>query len=173
MPARGDGLFSLIDGQTSTRSRGLLLLLWLVVLSGRKVACMTSREAACSCGQLSLTVNGDPLRVSMCHCLECQRRTGSTFGVQAFYPREQVRLAKGIAKRYARRAESGRTVTFNFCPECGGTVFWEPEQRPELIAVAVGTFADPDFEKPLNSGWEKRQQPWTAAIAEQQSELSV
>jgi hypothetical protein len=99
---------------------------------------MPDREAACSCGQLQVTVRGDPVRVAMCHCLECQRRTGSTFGVQAFYPREQVRLAKGIAKRYARRADSGRTVTFNFWPECGGTVFWEPEQRPELIAVAVG-----------------------------------
>ena len=108
----------------------------------------------------------------MCHCLECQRRTGSIFGVQAFYPREQVRLAKGSAKRYARRADSGRTVTFNFCPECGGTVFWEPEQRPELIAVAVGMFADPDFEKPRNSVWEKRQHPWTTAIAEQQIEHS-
>ena len=138
----------------------------------RKVIHMPDREAACSCGQLQVTVRGDPVRVAMCHCLECQRRTGSTFGVQAFYPRDQVRLAKGIAKRYARRAESGRTVRFNFCPECGGTVFWEPEQRPELIAVAVGTFADPDFEKPLNSVWEKRQHPWTTAIAEQQIEHS-
>jgi hypothetical protein len=133
---------------------------------------MPDREAACSCGQLQVTVRGDPIRVAMCHCLECQRRTGSIFGVQAFYQREQVRLAKGIAKRYARRADSGRTVTFNFCPECGGTVFWEPEQRPELIAVAVGMFADPDFEKPRNSVWEKRQHPWTTAIAEQQIEHS-
>src|SRR6516165_5405660 len=89
-----------------------------------------------------------PVRVAMCHCLECQRRTGSTFGVQAFYPRAQVRLAKGVVKRYARRADSGRTVTFHFCPDCGGTVFWEPEQRPELIAVAVGMFGDPDFGQP-------------------------
>jgi hypothetical protein len=63
-------------------------------------------------------------------------------------------------------------VTFNFCPECGGTVFWEAEQRPELIAVAVGMFADPDFEMPCNSVWEKRQHPWTTAIAEQQIEHS-
>src|SRR5215469_396816 len=109
---------------------------------------MSDREAACSCGQLQVTVRGDPVRVAMCHCLECQRRTGSTFGVQAFYPRAHVRLAKGVAKRYARRADSGRTVTFHFCPECGGTVFWEPEQRPELIAIAVGMFADPDLRTP-------------------------
>ena len=133
---------------------------------------MTDREAACSCGQLQVTVRGDPVRVAMCHCLECQRRTGSIFGVQAFYLREQVRLAKGIAKRYARRADSGRTVTFNFCPECGGTVFWVAEQRPELIALAVGTFADPDFQAPRYSVWEKRQHLWTKAFAEQEIEHS-
>jgi hypothetical protein len=166
MPARGDGLFSLIDDQTSTRSRGLLLLLWLVVLSGRKVACMTSREAACSCGQLSLTVNGDPLRVSMCHCLECQRRTGSTFGVQAWYSREQVQPAGGVAKQYTRRADSGRSVTFNFCPNCGGTVFWAAAQRPDLVGVAVGMFADPAFDRPAHSVWERSQHPWTVAFGE-------
>ena len=139
----------------------------------RRVIHMPDREAACSCGQLQVTVRGDPIRVAMCHCLECQRRTGSIFGVQAFYLREQVRLAKGIAKRYARRADSGRTVTFNFCPECGGTVFFgNPSNAPELIAVAVGMFADPDFEKPRHSVWEKRQHPWTTAIAEQQIEHS-
>src|SRR5271166_3648298 len=79
----------------------------------------------------------------MCHCFECQRRTGSTFGVQAFYPREQVRLAKGIAKRYARRADSGRTVTFSFCPECGGTVFWEPEQRKLRDTLSAARFSWP------------------------------
>jgi hypothetical protein len=54
---------------------------------------MTNHEAACSCGQLRLICQDDPVRVSMCHCLECQRRTGSTFGVQAWFMREQVRLA--------------------------------------------------------------------------------
>lgn len=128
---------------------------------------MKNREAACSCGQLRLTCLGDPVRVSMCHCLECQRRTGSPFGVQAWYPREQVLPAKGVAKRYERQANSGRTVTFNFCAECGGTVFWVAELRPDLIAVAVGMFADPEFERPSLSVWESRQHPWITAIGEQ------
>ena len=128
---------------------------------------MTDREAACSCGQLRLTCRGDPVRVSMCHCLACQRRTGSTFGVQAWYPKGQVQPAEGIAKQYVRRADSGRTVTFNFCSDCGGTVFWEAEQVPDLFAVAVGTFADPDFEKPSLSVRERRRHPWTVAIGEQ------
>jgi len=36
---------------------------------------MTTRRAACSCGQLRLIIEGEPSRISMCHCLECQRRT--------------------------------------------------------------------------------------------------
>jgi len=37
--------------------------------------------AACNCGQLRLTCEGQPVRVSMCHCLECQRRTGAVLSV--------------------------------------------------------------------------------------------
>ena len=44
---------------------------------------MTTRRAACNCGQLSLTAEGEPVRISMCHCLECQRRTGAVSSNQA------------------------------------------------------------------------------------------
>jgi len=131
---------------------------------------MIVREASCSCGQLKVTCQDRPVRVSMCHCLACQRRTGSPFGVQAWYARTQLRPAQGIAKRYVRRADSGRKVTFSFCPECGGTLFWEAERAPDLIAVAVGAFADPDFEQPSLSVGERRIHPWTIAIGEQQIE---
>jgi hypothetical protein len=133
---------------------------------------MADHEASCSCGQLRLTCQGDPVRISICHCLECQRRTGSTFGVQAWYPRQQVLSVQGISKRFTRSSDSGRTVTFDFCSECGGTIFWQAEQRPDLIAVAVGSFADPTFEKPGHSVWERRQHPWTLAIGEQHFERS-
>lgn len=114
----------------------------------RRVIPMITREASCSCGQLQIVCQDDPVRISMCLCLACQRRTGSTFGVQAWYRRAQVRPPFGFAKRYVRRADSGRTVTFSFCPEYGGTVFWAAERNPDLIAVAGGTFGDPDFEQP-------------------------
>jgi hypothetical protein len=122
------------------------------------------RQASCSCGQLRLICQGEPARVGICHCGECQRRTGSAFSVQALYPRDQVQPPEGIVKRYARVAESGRTVNFGFCPECGGTVFWEAEMRPDMILVAVGTFADPGFERPSLSVWERTQHPWTKAM---------
>jgi len=120
---------------------------------------MATRTAASACGQLQVTCRGAPQKVSLCHCLDCQRRTGSAFGIAAFYPREAV-AAEGRASRYRRSADSGFAITFHFCPDCGATVFWEPERKPEAVAVAVGAFADPGFPAPTQAVWEERRHPW-------------
>jgi Glutathione-dependent formaldehyde-activating enzyme len=72
---------------------------------------MTTRRAACSCGQLHLTIEGEPSRISMCHCLECQRRTGAVISNQARFRREQITFA-GEAGAWMRNAESGNALTF-------------------------------------------------------------
>ncbi len=126
---------------------------------------MTSRIASCSCGQLRLTCEGEPVRISMCHCLECQKRTGSVFGAQARFPREGVTI-EGRATQWSRPGESGEFATFGFCPVCGSTVYWEAEGLPDTIAVAVGAFADPNFPPPYVSVYEERMHPWVFAAGD-------
>jgi hypothetical protein len=121
---------------------------------------VTTRQAACSCGQLRLTCAGEPVRISICHCLECQRRTGSVFGAQARFPRTQVAAIEGRATQYVRLGDSGESVTFHFCPQCGSTVYWMLGTAPDVIAVAVGAFADPAFPAPLHSVYERRRHGW-------------
>jgi hypothetical protein len=125
---------------------------------------MTTRRAACSCGQLNLTCDGEPVRVSMCHCLECQRRTGGVFGNQAWFEQQQITKISGASTRFARSSDDGRFVSFQFCPVCGSTVYWQAEGFPGLIAVAVGCFADPAFPPPKHSVWEKRQHHWVDVL---------
>ena len=120
---------------------------------------MTSRRASCSCGQLSATATGDPVRISICHCLDCQRRTGSVFGEQARFPATEVEI-EGASSSWTRTADSGNVITFHFCPICGSTVFYRPDQEPDLIAIAVGAFADPMFPRPGVSVYESRRHPW-------------
>jgi len=96
----------------------------------------------------------------MCHCLACQRRTGSVFGVQARFPRDQITAIEGQSAEYVRTAESGNKVKFRFCPECGSTVYWEGGAFPDLIAVAVGAFAEPSFPSPRHSGFEASRHAW-------------
>ena len=80
------------------------------------------RQAACSCRQLTLTIEGEPTRISICHCLECQRRTGAVISNQARFRREQITIA-GNSTAWTRMAESGNALTFHFCPTCGSAVF--------------------------------------------------
>ena len=121
---------------------------------------MTTRHAACCCGQLSAVAEGDPVRISMCHCLACQRRTGSTFGVQAWFPNEKVRT-EGRYSEYVRTADSGSRITFRFCPTCGSTVFYRNEQTPDRTGIPVGAFADPSFPPPRVSVCESRKHEWS------------
>ncbi len=84
----------------------------------------------------------------MCHCADCQRRTGSAFSVAVFYPRPDVRVANGTPGSFERAAPSGYPVQFHFCIRCGASVYWERRQLPELVGVARGAFADPGFPQP-------------------------
>ena len=122
---------------------------------------MTTRRAACCCGQLQLTIEGEPLRISMCHCLECQRRTGAVVSNQARFPREQITFC-GNATTWVRTAESGNTLTFYFCPICGSTLYFENGAFPGIVAVAIGNFADPNFPAPIVSVWEETRHPWVS-----------
>lgn len=123
---------------------------------------MATREAACSCGQLRVEVEGDPVRVSVCHCLACQRRTGSAFGYQARWPVGSARIT-GEAREYVRVSDEGEERRFYFCAGCGGTVYYFTD--PEYVAIPVGALADPEFPEPQFSVWEARKHAWVTLPA--------
>ena len=122
---------------------------------------MTHRTASCSCGQLQAHVTSDPIRVSVCHCLACQRRTGSVFGAQARFASSSVTIT-GATKEYVRVGDEGSRTTFRFCPECGSTVFYTAEGLEGSIAIPVGAFADPKFPSPTFSVYEERMHSWVS-----------
>lgn len=134
-------------------------------ISAIVLAAMTTRQASCSCGQLNVTTEGDPIRISMCHCLACQRRTGSAFGVQARFPRDKVSTS-GRSTQYVRVGDSGGRATFHFCPDCGATVYYLLDGLPAAIAVPVGAFADPAFPAPRVSVYEARRHAWAGIPAD-------
>jgi hypothetical protein len=125
---------------------------------------MINRVASCSCGQLSLTTSEEPLRVSVCHCLACQRRTGSVFGAQARFRRDAVQIT-GSSSAYVRVGDEGGKTTFHFCPQCGATVHYQLEGNPEHVAVPVGAFAKPGFPAPSFSVYEERMHCWVGLLA--------
>jgi hypothetical protein len=127
---------------------------------------MMTRRASCSCGQLRLVVEGEPVRISICHCYACQKRTGSAFGYQARFARAQVKEIGGRSSQFVRLGDSGKSLVFNFCAACGSTVYWQLESAPGLIAVAVGAFNDPSFPAPRHSVYEADRFRWVTLPAD-------
>jgi hypothetical protein len=120
---------------------------------------MAKRTASCNCGKLTLETTGEPVRISVCHCHACQRRTGSVFGVQARFNKEDVRVA-GESKVFVRATDDEDRILHHFCPECGSTVFYETESLEGFVGVPVGAFADRGFPPPTVSVYEERMHPW-------------
>ena len=119
---------------------------------------MSTRMAACSCGQLHVEVAGEPLGVGVCHCLACQRRTGSVFAALASFATPYTMF--GTATEYVRVGDQGSRFRFRFCPVCGTTVFHSEEGGEETVSVAVGAFADPSFPAPKVSIYDCRRHSW-------------
>ena len=122
-------------------------------------------DAQCLCGALELTLREPPKLTAACHCLSCQRRTGSVFGVGAFYETDTVEIS-GAATEFVHVGDSGRRVRTYFCPTCGSTVYWKPDALPTMIGVAVGALAAPDFPAPVLSSFERSKHRWVQFAGE-------
>lgn len=110
---------------------------------------------------MTATATGTPTRVSVCHCLDCQKRAGSAFSAQVRFRESDVTIA-GPATSWRTTGDSGRWGEFGFCPTCGAQVFYRIEYFPDLVAIPLGAFDDPHAFVPTVSVYESRKHDWLA-----------
>lgn len=99
------------------------------------------------------------MRISACHCLDCQKRTGSAFGFQARFANADLEF-EGEPAEFSRVGDSGGRASFYFCPKCGTTLYWRADSIPGFTYVAAGAFADPEFPAPRVSVYDERKHAW-------------
>ncbi len=119
-----------------------------------------TRIASCQCRSFRVITASEPEVVNICHCTDCQRRSGVPMTCNAYFLKSDVRL-EGESKIYIREVQDGRNLHSHFCPTCGSTVCWTLDLRPGHYGVAVGCFNDPDFPAPTVSIWEQSKYAWT------------
>ncbi len=130
-------------------------------MNGAPAAESPGRTATCACGGISITVRGDPAMHGICHCTNCKRRTGSAFGISAYFPRTAVVEQKGETQVYAfHHAAQNHDQARHFCPRCGTTLFWTISTLPELIGIAGGCFADGGLPEPAYSVTDGKREAW-------------
>jgi len=120
---------------------------------------MEVRTASCRCGALKAKAQGEPARISVCHCLACKARSGSAFSWNSTWLEAQVEI-EGDSAQWSRTAGGGRWCTYWFCPTCGSTVWYRIEARPGMVTLPAGNFGDPGFGEPGVSWFVDRQCPW-------------
>jgi hypothetical protein len=117
-------------------------------------------KASCQCGKLTAAVaDGAEAATVVCHCLDCQRRSGSPFGSIAYFPKEAVTIS-GTPREFTRTTDTGNSFTTGFCPDCGSTVYAKASRMPEITGVTVGTLADPAFPAAIRSVYEQSKHDW-------------
>jgi hypothetical protein len=118
-------------------------------LTERSLAMADVHEGGCLCGALRYRTIGEPMRVAVCHCTWCQRRTGSAFSIEVVYPLGDVTFA-GEALRLYRHVsdESGRWLDQHFCATCGANLGFTLEAVPGIRTLAAGSFDDPSWITP-------------------------
>jgi len=101
----------------------------------------------CLCGKVRLVAQGAPLRVGMCHCLDCRKHHGAVFYAAAIFAEEAVTITGET------RAYKGR----HFCPNCGSSVY---ACSPGEVEVHLGSLDTPDQFQPDYELWTKRRESW-------------
>ena len=113
----------------------------------------------CQCGSVRYRLTTEPLRVAACHCKECQRQSGSAFGMAMPVPRDSLTVT-GPTKQVMRIVDSGNQVTGVFCPECGVRIYHVLPSAPDVLSLKPGTLDDTSWLRPDRFIWMKSAQGW-------------
>jgi hypothetical protein len=120
-----------------------------------------THEGGCLCGAHRYRVKGDPMRVSVCHCTFCQRRTGSACAIGVFFAEENVEITGNDLAIYEHKSdESKLKIWLNFCKRCGTTVSAKLERFPAGRVIFGGTFDDPNWFNIERHIWSRSAPHW-------------
>jgi hypothetical protein len=120
----------------------------------------TKLTGGCQCGGIRYEVTGTPQQMVVCHCTDCQRQSGSAFGMTLVVSESDFRLTQGEPKNYSSKSEAGRAKLGAFCPGCGTRIYHKPEWRKGSVSVKPGTLDDTSMLKPDKHIWTGSKQPW-------------
>ena len=120
---------------------------------------MSGLEGGCACGELRYRLTTSPMFVHCCHCLNCQRQTGTAFVLNMLIEASRVELLGGTPIAVAVPREQGLHRIFR-CPTCQVAVWSEYGGRPEVLFVRAGTLDDPATVSPDVHIYTRSKLPW-------------
>ena len=115
----------------------------------------------CHCGEVAFTASVDPAQVTICHCTDCQRLTGSAYRVTVPAPAASFRLVRGTPTTYVKTGDNGNQRRHGFCPTCGTPIYSAALVDPSTYGVRVGTLDQRASLPPAKQIWCRSALAWT------------
>jgi hypothetical protein len=115
---------------------------------------------SCLCGSVRYAIDAPVTDLRACHCVHCQKASGTGGSVNAVIPSAAFRISAGNPKLYASRAESGRTLNRYFCGDCGSPVYSQRANNGEYVVVRIGTMDNAPPMKITTNIWTRSARPW-------------
>ena len=123
-------------------------------------------DGQCHCGQVRYTAPVDPHNASVCHCMDCQRISGSAFRTTIRLPNSDLHMT-GETKIYKKIAASGTERALVFCPTCGTQMLGMPTgDGPKRISLRLGTSNQRAQLPPQRQIWCSSAMPWGEGLAD-------
>ena len=129
---------------------------------------MAKIAGGCLCGKVRYSAEGEPAFVAVCHCTDCQKFTGSAFGVVVGVPKPALSI-QGKVTTYSKNGDTGRSISRQFCPECGSSIAEEVDAVPGVVMIASGTLDDTSWVKPGTEIYCDSAQSWVKLGGEMHS----
>ena len=118
-------------------------------------------NGGCLCGAIRYTISAPVTGLRACHCLNCQKASGTGGTVNAVVPTDSFRITKGETRKYDDSAtESGRTLSRHFCGNCGSPIYSHRNPNPGFVVVRAGTLDDSSAMKIAAHIWTSRARAW-------------
>jgi hypothetical protein len=118
-----------------------------------------AREGGCSCGAVRYRLTSDPLFVHCCHCLNCQRQTGSAFVINLLIETDRVEVLSGDLRVVEAPRDDGSAQQIYRCPICQVAVY-SHYGHPGVAFVRGGTLDDPSRVVPDVHIYTRSKVPW-------------
>jgi hypothetical protein len=124
-------------------------------------------SGGCHCGAITIEGEADPERVSVCHCTDCQSRTGSAFGVSIQVPGNTFKMTGKPTTYVKTTAESGNPRLQAFCPTCGSSIYSTTpgEGQQAFYMVRVGILRESNELAPKRQNWVRSARKWVGDLA--------
>ena len=120
---------------------------------------------SCLCGAIRYSIDAplgsSPMELRACHCTHCQKTSGAGGSVNVPLASDAFKITQGTPKRYAAKADSGRTLYRFFCAECGSPIYSQRESNPAMVTVRAGTLDNAGEMKITAHIWTKSARPWS------------